>query len=395
MAKLRVVFSIGAMHGGGSERQIVHLLNHLDRREFEPFLYLVYRTGPLLPLLPNDVPVVSFEERAPRSGIYLPGRMHARRVQDFAAYLKEVRADVSYDRTFLMTLISAAGAQKIGVPNISTIVTDPETGFAPVAGRFQWFKHRMLHRLYNRSARVLAVSDGAREAAIRFYDIRPDRIETHRNGVDTTSIQALAVVPIDNDWWNAPARGPAARRVRLLSAGRLNHQKGFHHLVTAAAELRRRDPQLDLRLAILGDGSHRDVLQQQIEALGMGDFIRLPGFQTNAPAWYQSADLFVLPSLIEGMPNVLLEAMACGTPVVSTDCNSGPREILNGGTLGELVTVDSSNALVAGIQRILADPEAARSRAASARSIIESEWSIQSAARRLEDFLRRAARSLP
>jgi glycosyltransferase involved in cell wall biosynthesis len=393
MAKTRVVFSIGAMHGGGSERQIVHLVNHLDRREFEPFLYLVYRTGPLLSMIPKDVQVVSFEERVSRTGIYLPGRMHSRRVHDFAAYLKEVRADVSYDRTFLMTLISAAGAQKIGVPNISTIVTDPETGFAPVAGRFQWLKRRMLHRLYNRSTRVLAVSEGARASAIRFYDIRPDRIETHRNGVDTAAIQALATVPVENDWWNAPARWAAARRIRLVSAGRLNHQKGFHHLVNAAAELRRRDPQLDLRVAILGDGSHRDVLQRQIDALEMADFIRLPGFQTNAPAWFQSADLFVLPSLIEGMPNVLLEAMSCGTPVVSTDCHSGPREILNSGTLGELVAVDSSNALVDGIQRILADPEAARSRAARARSIIESEWSIQSATKRLEEFLRLAARS--
>jgi glycosyltransferase involved in cell wall biosynthesis len=284
------------MHGGGSERQIVHLLNHLDRQQFEPFLYLVYRNGPLLSVLPDDVPVVSFEERVPVTGIYLPGRMHSRRVHDFAAYLKEVRADVSYDRTFLMTLISAAGAQKVGVPNISTIVTNPETGFAPVAGRFQWIKRRMLHRLYNHSTRVLAVSQGAREAAIRFYGIRPGVIERHRNGVDTAAIQAMAAVPVNNEWWNAPARWPGARRLRMVSAGRLNSQKGFHHLVTAAAELRRRDTQFDLRVAILGDGSQRDVLQRQIDALEMGDFIRLAGFQTNAPAWYQTADLFVLPS---------------------------------------------------------------------------------------------------
>ena len=172
MRRIRVVFSIGAMHGGGSERQMLLLLRHLDRRQFEPLLYLVYKSGPLLNQVPSDVPVTSFDTRVTTSRIYFPGLMHCRRVRDYARFLQEVNADVSYDRTFLMTLISAAGAHKAGVPNVSTIVTDPETGFAPVAGRFQWFKRKILHRLYNNSAQVLAVSNGAREAAIRFYGIR-------------------------------------------------------------------------------------------------------------------------------------------------------------------------------------------------------------------------------
>lgn len=153
MRRIRVVFSIGAMHGGGSERQMILLLRHLDRTLFEPHLYLVYKSGPLLDQVPTDVPVVSFDTRVTPSRIYLPGLMHSRRVRDYARYLQEVQADVSYDRTFLMTLISAAGAQRAGVPNVSTIVTNPETGFAPVAGRFQRFKKRILHRLYNNSAR--------------------------------------------------------------------------------------------------------------------------------------------------------------------------------------------------------------------------------------------------
>jgi hypothetical protein len=135
MRRIRVVFSIGAMHGGGSERQMILLLRHLDRTLFEPHLYLVYKSGPLLDQVPTDVPVVSFDTRVTPSRIYLPGLMHSRRVRDYARYLQEVQADVSYDRTFLMTLISAAGAQRAGVPNVSTIVTNPETGFAPVAGR--------------------------------------------------------------------------------------------------------------------------------------------------------------------------------------------------------------------------------------------------------------------
>jgi glycosyltransferase involved in cell wall biosynthesis len=392
MSRIRVVFSIGAMHGGGSERQLALLLRHLDREKFEPFLYLVYRDGPLLDLIPKDVPVSAFSERDKGSWLYLPGRMHARRVRDFSRYLKEIRADVSYDRTFLMTLISAAGAQRTGIPNISTIVTNPETGFAPVAGRFQWLKKRMLHRLYNNSTRVLAVSDGARESAIRFYGIRDDKIRTLRNGVDIQLILQQASVPVSNPWWSGPVRTSGKRRVfRMVSAGRLNHEKGFHLLISAVSRLQQDFPEVEFRMAILGDGPHRAMLERQVVDLDLRGQVDLIGFQSNVASWFQSADLFVLPSLMEGMPNVLLEAMACGTAVVSSNCPSGPAEILENGRLGELIDPGSAETLAAGIVRILSKPEEARSRAIEAQAVVNSVWSIQVATRRLEQIFEMAA----
>ena len=389
MRRIRVVFAIGAMHGGGSERQLLLLLRHLDRKLFEPFLYLVYKSGPLLDQIPSDVPVTSFDTRVTSSQIYLPGLMHSRRVRDYARYLKEVNADVSYDRTFLMTLISAAGAQKVGVPNVSTIVTDPETGFAPVAGRFQWFKRRILHRLYNKSAQVLAVSDGAREAAIRFYGIRPDRILTLRNGVDTDWVLEQSTQPIDNDWWTRDKQiETASRVVRIVSAGRLNQQKGFHLLIDALVQVRQRIHDVEFRLAILGDGPHRESLEQQIADLKLSDVVHLPGFQGNAIAWYRSADVFVLPSLVEGMPNVLLEAMACGTPVISSDCHSGPAEILGGGRYGRLVPPGNINALRESLTAALLDPAGIRQTAAIAQSHVAEEWSARAATKRLEEIFR-------
>lgn len=393
MSRIRVVFSIGAMHGGGSERQLVLALRHLDRQKFEPFLYLVYRSGPLLSLVPTDVPITSFEERVTSSRIYLPGLMHSRRVKDFAAFLKEIKADVSYDRTFLMTLISAASAQRAGVPNVSTIVTDPEIGFAPVAGRFQWFKRRILHRLYNNSSRVLAVSDGARESAKRFYGIRDEKIQTQRNGVDVELILEQSAKPILNDWWTRPAQQGTSRLIRIVSAGRLNHEKGFHLLISAVDELRRRCPDLELRVALLGEGPHREKLEQQVRDMKLSDIVKLPGFQENAAAWYRTADLFVLPSLMEGMPNVLLEAMACGTPVISSNCHSGPAEILENGRLGELVAVNDVHSLLNGLMKCLQHPDEIRTRANEARRCVDAEWSIQAATRRLETILLQAAQT--
>lgn len=393
MPRIRVAFSIGAMHGGGSERQLALLLRHLDRTRFQPFLYLVYRSGPLLELVPNDVPITSFEERVTASRIYLPGLMHARRVRDFSRFLQEIQADVSYDRTFLMTLISAAGAQRVGVPNVSTIVTDPEIGFAPVAGRFQWFKRRILRRLYNHSTQVLAVSDGARESAKRFYGIRDEKIATLNNGVDVDLILEQAGRRIQDDWWTKPARSATTRVFRIVTAGRLNHEKGFHLLVNAVNQLRRNCPNIEFRTAILGEGDHRTALEQQVRSLDLTTAVHLPGFRPEAAAWFRSADVFVLPSLMEGMPNVLLEAMACGTPVVSSNCHSGPAEILENGRLGELVAVNDEAAILDGVQRILNDPDQAKSRAILATEVIQSSWSIQSAARRLESILESAAKS--
>ncbi|HQX54054.1 MAG TPA: glycosyltransferase [Planctomycetaceae bacterium] len=393
MRRIRVVFSIGAMHGGGSERQLLSLLRHLDREIFEPFLYLVYKSGPLLDQIPTDVPVTSFDTRVTSSRIYLPGLMHSRRVRDYARFLKEVDADVSYDRTFLMTLISAAGAKKASVPNVSTIVTDPETGFAPVAGRFQWWKRRILHRLYNQSAQVLAVSDGAREAAIRFYGIEPDRIATLRNGVDIDWVQRQSSQPIDNAWWTGDRRSEdAAKVVRIVSAGRLNQQKGFYLLIDALAQVRQKIHDVEFRLAILGDGPHREPLEQQISAMNLIDVVHLPGFQENAISWYRSADIFVLPSLVEGMPNVLLEAMACGTPVISSDCHSGPAEILDSGRFGRLVPPGSVDALREALVDAIHDTSRFREMASNAESHVAAEWSARAATVRLEEVLKRCAR---
>lgn len=399
MARLRVMLAIGGMHGGGSERQLVLLLQHLDRSRFEPHLYLVYRTGPLLAQIPSDVRVHSFDQRVTPSRLYLPGLMHSRRVRDYARCLQENQIDVSYDRTFLMTLITAAGAQKVGVPNVSTVVTNPEIGFAPVAGRFQWFKRRMLHRLYNRSFRVLAVSNGARESAIRFYGIQPDRIVTHYNGVDFHAIDQAAQVPVNDAWWNQSHDQTGRQVFRIVSAGRLNHEKGFHVLIQAVRDLCQSMPQIAIRLALLGDGPHRDSLQFMINQMGlqnqMGqqDVVRLVGFQSNAPAWYRSANVFVLASLMEGMPNVLLEAMACGTPVVSTDCQSGPSEILQGGEYGTLIPVNDSASISRAVESIVLQPESARTMAIAAQNFARTRWSIQSAARHLEQHLEEAAAS--
>ena len=384
MSRTKVVFSIGAMHGGGSERQMVSLLRNLDRDRFEPFLYLVYRSGPLLDEVPDDVKIISFEERfGPQRG---PGfLMHRKRVADMSRFFKEIRADVSYDRTFLMTLITAEAAQRVGVPNVSNIVTDPRVGFPQVAGRWQWFKRRILRRLYQRSALALANSEGAARAAESFYGLEHGLVHVLHNGVDLEDVQSKAAEVVNDEWWNEASAKD--KLVRIVTAGRLDDKKGFHLLIAAIDDLRNAHPNVELRLSILGEGPERESLQRQITAANLSKNVRLAGFQKNAPAWYRAADLFVLPSLLEGMPNVLLEAIACETPVLSSDCESGPREILDGGRCGALCEPGSVRALTQGIQKFLADEELGSRYNSQAVPRLQELFSIQSAVRKLETHL--------
>ena len=384
--RIRVVFSIGALHGGGSERQIVSLLQHIDRTRFAPHLYLIYRHGPLLKHVPDDIPIAVFEERCQKAPFYVPGLMHRRRVLDMAHYLRECRADISYDRTFLMTLIAADAAQRAGVPSVSTIVTDPTLGFAPVAGRFQNIKRRRLTRLYRSSAQVLAVSKGAARSAEQFYRLPQDSVHTIYNGFDFARIDSESQQSIVDAWWNE-SKGTRPV-IRLVAAGRLNREKGFHLLIEAVGKLKHADPQFALKLAILGDDpTGRKTLQDQIRESSLEDEVHLPGFRTDALAWYRSADVFVLPSLLEGMPNVLLEAMACGTPVVAANCPSGPAEILENGRYGALFPVNDAAALARTLHDFIESRDVAVKTAIQAGNYVRSQFSVNNSVRQLENVL--------
>ena len=387
MQKIRAVFAIGGMHGGGAERQLVTILKHLDRTRFQPFLHLIYRTGPLLPEIPDDVPVASFDELW--QGVQWPQfLMHGRRVAVMKAYLQEVQADVCYDRTFLMTLQAAAAAQAVGVPNVSTVVIEPRRAFALLAGRFKTMKRRMLHRLYLNSTCVLANSHGAARAAEEFYRLPDQRIQTIHNSLDLDRVQELATHDVPSGWWKSNSERPV---FRIVAAGRLTAQKGFDLLIDAAAELQRQQPDIELRLVIIGEGVDQELLLGKINRHHLQDQVKLPGFMDNPIAWYAAADLVVLPSLFEGFPNVLMEAMACGTPVLAADCPFGPAELLEDGRWGQMCCVDDVNDLTKQMAFCLNQRDTIQSLAVHARQHVCDKFSVSRMMSQLEGVLIDAA----
>ena len=201
--------------------------------------------------------------------------------------------------------------------------------------------------LYPRVDRIVAVSQGVADDTVATSGLSADRIVVIRNPVITPRLTELALEPVDHRWFNED--GPPV----VLGVGRLTRQKDFLTLIRAVAEVRR---VRRVRLMILGEGRDRAELDDLAIELGFGADFELPGFVANPYAYMARASVFALSSAWEGSPNVLTEAMALGTPVVATDCPSGPDEILAGGRYGPLVPVGDVQAFADALLDTLSSP---------------------------------------
>jgi glycosyltransferase involved in cell wall biosynthesis len=219
----------------------------------------------------------------------------------------------------------------------------------------------LLRRAYLTADAIVTASGGVADDLAAHAGIPRQRITTVYNPVVGPDLLVNARSPVDHPWF-APGEPPV-----ILGVGRLHPQKDFATLIRAFAALRSERP---LRLVILGAGTDSPYgagLRALASELGIAGDVALPGFAHNRLAFMSRAAVLVLSSRYEGLGNVLIEALACGTPVVSTDCPSGPREILDGGRFGPLVAVGDVAALARAIEQVLEHPPAAESLRARAR----------------------------
>ena len=211
--------------------------------------------------------------------------------------------------------------------------------------------------LYPRADGIVAVSNGVADNLAQFLGLPRNRISVVYNPVVVDYLFAAAQEPPDHPWF-APGGPPV-----ILSVGRLTVAKDYPTLLAAFAKVRQRR---DVRLAILGEGEERERLQDLARRLGLESDVWLPGFVDPPYPYLARASLFVLSSIWEGLSTALIEALALGVPVVSTDCPCGSREILDNGRFGELVPVGDADALADAILRALDaphDPERLKERA--------------------------------
>jgi glycosyltransferase involved in cell wall biosynthesis len=379
--KIRVLLAIGEMTGGGSQRQLLYILERLDRARFVPQLYLVTSGGELLPEVPGDVPVHVFDRSYRPRMLRYPGQAHRARVQHLARVLHEQRIDCVYDRTYHMTLITAGAARRRPTKRVSVVVTDPARDFETNPERFRLFKRRLLRRAYQTADCVVGVSDGVRLAAIEHYGLRRENTRTIYNGFDIERIDRLmhAALP--------PEEAKPAGRFEIVAAGRLHPQKGFGDLLVAMHELVFRRERREVHLRILGKGPLEDELRAMVSRLELEPYVTLAGFRQNPLPYYRQADLFCLSSHYEGMPNTLVEAMLCRAPVLATDCPSGPSEVLAGGRFGRLVPTANPVALTDAIEDAICNSGKWRALTEEARRHMEQTFSLSGSISQLELLL--------
>jgi glycosyltransferase involved in cell wall biosynthesis len=211
----------------------------------------------------------------------------------------------------------------------------------------RWRRYRLLRSLYGRADRIFCVSRGVAQDLARILACDPTAFEVLPNPVVTPELADRSAQPLGHPWF-APGQPPV-----VLGVGRLSRIKNFSLLVRAFARVR---GETALRLMVLGEGKQRGELERLAARLKVKEDLALPGHVENPYGYMHKASLFVLSSLWEGFGNVVVEALACGTPVVATDCPSGPAEILEDGRYGLLVPNNDELALAAAMLQCLRSP---------------------------------------
>jgi glycosyltransferase involved in cell wall biosynthesis len=368
-----LAFLLDHLGAGGVQKMAISLALKLLARGHRVDLVVCEAEGPLLADLPLGVRLFELERRNPVTARLValladPGGLGALlrpillspRVPDvvlytagLADYLRHQKPDALIAATRLLNL-AAVWAARLAGGSTRVLVSEHNPPSLALAGSRRWRRRYLpplMARTYQGADAIIAVSRAVAVDLAKLTGLPAERIQTIYNPAVSEDITVMARMPLSHPWF-APGEPPV-----ILGVGRLVEQKDFPTLIRAFALLRRVRP---ARLVILGGGkdeattkaAHAALLQAAV-AHGVGDDIALPGFVSNPFAFMARAAVFVLSSRYEGLPTVLIEALACGCPVVSTDCPGGAREILDDGRYGELVPVGEDAAMADAILRTL------------------------------------------
>jgi len=332
-----VAFFLPNLGGGGAERVLTNLANAFVERGVAVDFVLGKAEGPNLAKLDSKVQVVDLgtnnvygwltpmvrylKERQPSA--VLSALHHANLVALWASMLSSTKARVI-----------------VGVHGMMS--QDIENSNKKLAKVIPF----LVKTFYPRADKIVCVSNGVAEELVRKYHLPRSKIQVIYNPVVTEEMFEMAEEPIDHPWFQL-GQPPV-----ILGVGRLTPAKDFGTLIKAFSLLRRK---VEAKLVILGEGPERGKLEHLVEELGLKDDVSMPGFVENPYKYMRKSAVFVLSSRWEGLPTVLVEALALGIPVVSTDCPSGPAEILENGKWGRLVPVDDPKTLTDAILEAMND----------------------------------------
>lgn len=330
----KLAIFLSSLSGGGAERSMLKLAGGIAQRGLGVQLVMAQATGPYLREIPASVEPVDLG--ASRTLTSLPA---------LVGYLRRERPQALLSSIDYVNLVALWARRLARVP-VRVVVNEQNTlSFRGEEGGRLGRVPGLARRFYPWADAITAVSGGVADDLAVVTRLPRERIEVNFNPVVTPELHELKRAEVA-DPWLAPGQPPV-----LLAVGRLTPQKDFPTLLRAFARVRR---ERAARLLILGEGEDREALEALVSQLELTESVRMPGFAANPYACMSRAALFVLSSRWEGLPTVLIEALACGLPVVSTDCPSGPQEILAGGRFGALVPTRDEQALARTILAALA-----------------------------------------
>jgi len=320
--KKRVLFIIPSLAGGGAERVFSLLVKHIDRGGFEPSLALLKKEGPFLADLPPDAELIDLKSEKSRYAFWKIVRLVRRKKPDI------VCTTLGYLN--LITLAAARffpGGTKLVVRE-STHVSE-SLKLEKYGGLFR----RLYRRLYGKADRIICLSESMKQDLLSQFDLPEEKIHVIPNPVEYESVRKKAA----EDPTEGPTEEPAGDLSRinrgrtLISIGRLEYEKGHDLLIEALARM-----DSDLNLILVGSGSRRQRLEALARRKGLADRVIFAGFQQNPFALTRYAGLFVFPSRYEGFGSAIVEALACGLPVVTFTGPTAAREIITPGFNGFL-----------------------------------------------------------
>jgi glycosyltransferase involved in cell wall biosynthesis len=339
-----IAFLLPDLRGGGAERVAVRLMRHFRAAGHKVEFVVMQRAGELLHEVPDDVRIVELGATRVRNAI-----------GPLVRYFRENKPDAVQARMWPLTVVAIL-ARALTRSRTRLVVSDHAALSRHFAGRRFALAvvSKSIRFFYPKADARLVVAEALADDLAGLAGLRRDAFTVIYNPVDAPPVPLEVPPAIEQLWGDA--------QKRIVTVGSLKAQKNHALLIRSFARLDR----AGAKLMIVGSGPLEAELKRLAASLGIADRVILPGFTPDPWPYYASADLFVLSSDYEGYPNVLVEAMRCGLAVVSTDCESGPREILDGGRYGRLVPVGDEKALAEAMAAELAgphDPDLVRKRA--------------------------------
>lgn len=321
----KISFLLASFEEGGVEKVTINLALGLIEKGYQVEFVCFQKKGAFLEDIPPNIPIYDLKINRAIEGI-----------PKLIKYFKKNLPDIFVSAKHYINVITIV-AKKLAFVKTKVVV----------AGHGMYFQEtsvlaRMMRTLYKQADAVVAVSQGVAKNISTITGLFEEKISVIHNPVISHEFlkKYQTSVPIAKD----------STEKMIVSVGRFSPEKDYLTLLKAFKQV---TEHLPVRLVLVGDGPERHILERYINENNLDTHVDLPGFQTNPIPYLLSADVFVLSSVTEGLPTVLIESLYCGTPIVSTDCPSGPDEILEGGRYGVLVNVGDSDEMANEIIRVL------------------------------------------